>query len=1105
MAIQQFTDRPLNIYRASAGSGKTHLLTGFYLKLLFVGELLPETHSGEMHFSEILAVTFTNKATAEMKTRIIDELYLLSQRPETSDYWDDIAPSYAPDGLDTPGKRSEAARCISKKATSLLVQILNEYSSFNISTIDSFFQKIVRSFARELNIPGNYEVELDSDNVLETAVTRFLDKLNRRTSPELFQWMMQFSEKRIDEGDGWDMRDALLKLTRQAYNSETYRQYNAEIRAFTDDMERMKSYAKLVTTLQREWRDEARRLGEQGQKLMELNGLSYTDFKFNGSGNMSYFDKLAKGETNPPGARFTDVADDADKLWKKPAAVSQNVKDAFHALVQQCMAHTSGEAYCNYMSARAIGANLYQLGILASIDKEVTAYCNEKNIMLLSSTTDMLSQLIDKDDTPFIYEKTGTHIHSYMIDEFQDTSGMQWGNFKPLLSNSLAERYQNLIVGDVKQSIYRWRGGDWNLLNTEINDYEPQSHYDDASALTTNWRSLPNIVEFNNDFFTYLATELDRLINDQRIEQIFSDVKQQIAPPKRGEGKPQGLVDIQFFSPTDEEGNPIDKPKKDDYIAEASRRLPDIIIQLQQNGFRPKDIAILCRYNSECRWAAEALLKYKEEHPDSPYGMDIISGEALLLAARPAIQALIYLMQHLLDPTSDIVRAMAWTCYYQLEGCTAEEALDRYFSMDVAQRDFHPELSHRPLYEMTEELIALLPEGEPKRADAPFLMAFRDMVLEYVRTQGSNLSGFLEWWEQKGQKKSITTPEGQNAIQIMTIHKSKGLGMPAVVMPYASWELDIDNRLKGQLLWCQPHKEPFAQDVLLPIQLSKDLEQTIFCNEYKEERARVVIDNLNTAYVAFTRAKEALVIMAPKPETSKSKKDKNEKTALEDWLLKYCQQSEGEPALGLTLGNWQRAPKEEKVHAAPEAPILDVVEPLQYPKDDAPRNSLPQITILHDPERPDITAKERGNYIHAVLQEIRTRDDADRVIANAYARGEIDREVIDQGEMTTTIRHLLDMPEVKPWFQPGLQVLNELTLMDNQGNMQRPDRIVISPQGAVTVIDYKTGSSHAGYRRQVASYMNIMRQMGYSEVRGFLLFIKDEKVVEVRGRGVKGL
>lgn len=1085
--IIQHKQRPLNIYRASAGSGKTHLLTGFYIKMLFLHELMPDTHPEEMKFSEILAVTFTNKATAEMKGRIIQELFILSDTPQHSHYLEDVLPQGAePDD-------SAVLEAIKDKARLLLVQILNDYSQFNISTIDSFFQKIVRSFARELNVPGNYEVELDADRVLEAAVSAFLEKLDNKANPEIFKWMESFSRKRITEGSGWDFRSSLLELARNVLASETYRQHCDAIRQFTSHHTALRQYADMLADTQRKWKKKLRELGEEGLNLMNQAGWEATEFKYKGVSSVLLFGKWAEGEETQASIRFIAAADDPDTLYdKKRKTPTDAFRAGMQALMRRCVDHTTGQAWRHYCTATVIRKNFYELGILALIDQEVTNYCNEQNQMLLSSTTELLSRLIGQDDAPFIYEKTGTHIHSFMIDEFQDTSGMQWGNFKPLVSNSLSQQYQNLIVGDVKQSIYRWRGGDWNLLNSELRRYEPPLHYDDTTSLTYNWRSLPAIIDFNNDFFSRLARQLDLLLGQDStcIQDIYADVAQKIPGERKEDGGPQGLLHIGFLTPRDEAGAPMAKPRKKDFMDEAARRLPEAVIQLQRNGFKPHEIAILCRYNRECRWAAEAMLRYKHEHPQCTAVLDIISDEALQLSARPVVQVLIGLMRHLQAPDSAILCTIARTSLLQLQGHTAQEALSIYFSLPQDRRPFMPGLAHRPLYEMAEHLIAHLP-AQVIRDDAPYLQAFRDAVLEFSCMQSADLTSFLEWWDQTGCHRSIATPQGQDAIQILSVHKSKGLGMPAIVMPFASWELDIDTS-HNQVIWCQPQQPPFSLRLPLPIPLGKDLGQTIFEQDYRDERQRALIDNINTVYVAFTRAREAMVLLTPKPE--------RESTMLEFWLQDYiayrgCLSDE------YTIGSWQRRKRDKQNEKGEtgeaKTPYKDHVEPLRCPAEEITINELPQITILHDPARPDVTAKQRGNYIHAVLQQIRVADQADEVIHRLYMRGEIDPQLISQHQMTQAIHRLLAMPEVKPWFAAGLQVLNETTLMDSHGDQRRPDRIIIDAMGRATVIDYKTGDPHQGYHRQVTRYMNILRQLGFTSVRGFLLYLKNSKVVEV--------
>lgn len=1085
-------NKPLNIFRASAGSGKTHLLTGFYIKQLFLAELLPETHSGDMHFSEVLAVTFTNKATAEMKSRIIEELYLLSRNPKKSDYWEEIS---------NHGQKAEKA--IKEKALGLLVQILNEYSSFNISTIDSFFQKIVRGFARELNVAGNYEIELDSKKVVEQAINSFLDKLDPKRNNALFEWMVRFSEKRGEEGESWDFRATLFELADKVLNSEVYRQHSKKIKEFTDDKKQLHAYEEMLGKIMRSWKDQLVKTGQKGLDLMAEYGAEKSEFRNNGSGTISFFQSWAKGEEKDPteGARFQEVINEPDKLFKnKSPRIGTELQKAIIEVMEMGNTLFSADLYCNYLTASFIQRDFYELGIIANIDEELRDYCNEQNIMLLNSATELLSKLIGPYDAPFVYEKTGTHLKSYMIDEFQDTSGMQWHNFMPLVSDTLSQGYHNLIVGDVKQSIYRWRGSDWGLLDHGLSSYEPALHNDNDKDLRTNWRSLPAIVEFNNQFFERVSEELSATVGTEQIKRIYKDVRQ-LLPSKRLEsGKPLGLVHLEQLTPISQEGEKIPKPSKEDYLEEAKRQLPLQIIRLQEAGFAPGDIAILCRRKRECQLMAEALLQYKQEHPECPYPMDIVSGEALQLGSRPVIQTLVSMMQLLRNPASELQQAVTWSNYLQLQGNTSDEALSIFFKMDKEQRELLPQLTFRPLYELTEILISLLPE-EIHIQEAPFLQAFRDIVLEFCRSKNADISAFLDWWETSGCTKTITTPEDMNAIQIMTIHKSKGLGMPAVIIPFASWDIDIDTSpLHHEIIWCEPKIEPFKQELLLPIKLDKKLAQTIFKEDFAEERLRSIIDNLNTAYVAFTRSKEAMILMVPGESKCETK--------LENLLLHFLQGKEasqpfasiGETLIPLdqqdkryTIGSWAcRTSRTPAVSASSYVPI-SITQP-----DLSAQDALPELSIMHSPLQKDTMAMRKGTYIHRVLQEMQYAEGFETIIDLLYKRGVIDPAVIGQQEMIQKISQILSIPEVKSWFEDGLTVLNEQTLMNVSGEQIRPDRVIIDGQGQATVIDYKTGSDHRGYRKQVKEYMMTLRSVGFKRVKGFLFFIKDERIVEVR-------
>jgi len=1081
----------LYVYRASAGSGKTHLLTGFYLKLLFRKDLaVPEVGRPAL-FKEILAVTFTNKATAEMKSRIIEELELLSRQPSKSDYYRELNPGEA-----------EPEETIGKRAATIMNRLLNDYTDFNISTIDSFFQRIVRSFARELNLQGNYEIELDASKILEVAVDSFINKLDRETDRDLFDWMLSFSRERINEGSSWDFKRELLAMA-HVLVSEEYRRYSDRIGAFTEDKKALKDYTGMVKRTIHDFRAALKKQGEDGLALLGRYGLAPEDFSKGNTSAVTILNVWAQGEIKEPTATYCKWAESADgwfaKTSKLRGKLSQEATDAILGMLQRGAA-LFGDGYRDYLSAQAILRNIYQLGILADIDREMREYCAEQGLMLLSGTTELLNRLIDADSSPFIYEKIGTRIRHFMIDEFQDTSGMQWENFKPLLSNSLAEGSHNLIVGDVKQSIYRWRGSDWGLLHSGLDSYEPALRRDDNTALRTNWRSAAEIVRFNNAFFQQASEKLEGALHARggdaghEITRIYSDVAQQIPSSRRQEG--EGLIHIEFV-----EGATAALQKE-----AAMARLPELIIELEKNGYEPRDIAILGRRKEICTQAVETLLRYKEEHPESPYCMDIISNEALLLSSRPVIQTLVGLLQHINNPKSEIIRAMAAANYFQLSGCTMSEALHRYFE----NPEIHPrlrEIGGRPLYEMVEELIAILPEATVRTAEAdsgcgamlaeemPFLEAFRDCVLEFIHGRTPNLPAFLEWWEETGVKKSIATPGDQNAIRVMTIHQAKGLGMPAVILPFASWPMDINSRHKD-LLWCEPQEGIFAREnLVLPIRLAKELPRTIFHREYEEERLRTMIDNLNTAYVAFTRPKEALVMLVPTPA-------KSAETTLERLIADYTGQETGV----FTNALWSRPEdsSRDKARACSDVPggtglsQGDVSGAVETAGDSAdgefrlPRLSLKQSRLVAEDEK-----IRRGNGIHAALSAVTTVQDVDWRIDVLYNQGLLDETLIGREEMKRMLHELVRLPGAAAWFEEGNTILNEQTILSGNDDVKRPDRIVIRPDGETIVIDYKTGQEQRSYRAQVRAYMKLLSEMGFKPVKGYLWYIETCKIEAV--------
>jgi len=1069
----------LYIYKASAGSGKTHLLTGFFIQLLFNKPEQPTEYDRPLLFNEILAVTFTNKATAEMKERIIEELHKLYTDPQDSPFIDKLL--IAGNSGKVPSLEE-----ISRRAYSILNAMLNDYSSLHVSTIDSFFQQVLRSFAHELNLQGNYEIELDTDTILDNVISNFITNLNPKDDKETFNWMLEFASKRLNEGSGWNVHEELLNLAK-VLTAESYQKNSLRIAEFTKNHDELSYYIKQMHEIQKAWKKALIETGQEGMKILSEADVQPSDFKGGARSTMLCFGRWATGDAKDPSDTLKKWAESTDEWYAKGSAIRSKLGTGKEALLQQLMQKgvelLTGDERMRYESARAINKNIYQLGLLSRIEQEAKKYCEEKGIQLLSDTTQLLSRLIQEEESPFIYEKTGTRILSFMIDEFQDTSTLQWNNFKPLLKNSLDTGYEDLIVGDVKQSIYRWRGSDWELLHSTIKGFCPgmQKEDKDHNQLLFNFRSDRKIIQFNNEFFEYAAKTLTESTGDdslQKVAEIYADVEQNVHKSRENKIK-EGFLHYEEVSA--EEGE-----SAQDAIM---RRLPDIVIALQQQDFSAKDILILGRFNKECKLFAETLLKYKKEHPDCPYKLDIITDEALSLANRDVIRAIVAMLHAIYEPKSQLRRTVATCCYFKACGLSMNEAIAACFSgssmPDILQ------FSNQPLFEMVEGLVAILPNLQLR--DSVFLQAFRDLALDHIAKRGTDLGSFLKWWDEKGASQSISTPSDQDAIRIMTIHQSKGLGEKAVIIPLANWQIDIDTS-HGEILWLDPKEmgyKPQGEDtsIVLPIRLEASLPKTIFKEEYTEERMRAITDNLNTAYVAFTRAKNAMIIMAPAPKKENRKQVPDLSVLLKNFMEKWqdkndkieiekCADVSLQTAVNNSINNTT-----EQAHAGIQT--------------EAQRTAArPQIkrTVLnrHDKET------SRGTAIHNALSAVQYADDFAAPIRQLFLSGRAEIEGMTLDELLATVEQLLATPKVSSWFARGNRIFNEQNIVTHTTHTQRPDRMIITPTNQVIIIDYKTGKTRSSrYHTQVEYYMRLMREMGYRDILGYLWYIDQNHIEQV--------
>ncbi len=1078
----------LTIYRASAGAGKTHKLTGEYLLLLF-------THKGA--YRRILAVTFTNKATDEMKNRIVVELYRLSSGRH-SDYVKLLESAY-----------NLTEKQVRREAREILCNILHDYSAFNISTIDRFFQQTMRAFTREIGLQGGYGIEMDQEMVLREAIDHLLGDLEKPESKELLGWLLRFAEDKIENGGEWNLRKDIMALGREVFK-ESFKSFSDAVVEDIRDKQALEKYKNQLYAIIRSVESEAKTLGEKGMALMKAYGLQPADFRGGSRSALFFFERLSKGEMKPPSASFVSLADNLEGCFTKTTtpAMRQLIGCVFTEGLNDCIKGVAAlfDDLTAYHTAREIVRYYYTLGILTDISRQIAAYREEKNIMLIADTTELLNKIMDGSDAPFIYEKTGTRIDHYMIDEFQDTSGMQWKNFRPLIEESLAADRPNLIVGDVKQSIYRFRNSDWKLLDEQVRlDFTERQVREDT--LQENWRSLRYIVEFNNAFFTSAPAVLQTLYNEQletsslteterqafftKVMSAYDKSFQQVPPPFRGK---DGHVRIDFLSPEDEEGK--------DWKTAALERLPATLEHLQDNGYDLKDIAILVRTNQEGAAVADTLLNYKESHPSERYRYDLISDDALFVGSSTAVRFLIAMLRHLKNPEQLPPRRIAIYSYAVLTGQFRPEAL--------SGTDFPPEigrqlllLARQSLYETTEGLFRLFEDSFPENEQV-FVQAFLDLVSDYTQKESPDLGRFLKWWDDTGYRQTIATPGEQNAVRILTVHKSKGLGFKAVILPFSDWEID-HKPTKPVILWCRPAVSPFDRLHLVPVRYGQLLSQTIFARDYFEEKLHAFIDNLNTLYVAFTRAKEELIAFAPRPKKIDVKTGKTEKIgSIADLLwagltagLKDTRH--GEPLLPLSgafdpeagcfeLGHWWQAARKTTDETLPEEMAMTRLHSVTA--DDRLQLRLYGKSFFFDNP-----LRKHGALMHEILSGIRTKKDILPTIGSYRRAGIIDRE--EAALLASRLGKLLDRAEIAGWYDGTKQILNEVDILQGPGESRRPDRVMIDGE-SVTVVDYKFGiriDKH--YRYQVRNYLQLIRQMGYKKVEGYLWYVELDKIEHV--------
>lgn len=954
----------VNIVRASAGSGKTHRLTREYIDLLLAGD--------EQSYKHILAVTFTNKATDEMKQRVIETLYDLSRSGDM---------------------RAEEAR----RRLSL---ILHDYTCFSISTIDRFFQGVMRAFAREIGQYASYRVELDTSSALEQAVDRLVDALDDPQNEELLSWLQDYSFELIESGRGWNVREPLRNMASLFFKEDFRLRMRSMPGSIMGDKQAVRKLGERLDALKAQFEARLRELGKRALAAMEAGGRGPADFKGKSRGPFMVFAKWASWKQ---GDKLPEPSEKLEESWNgfESPGLEACVEDAFRLF---------GEPWKAYRSAVLVRDNLPLLGIYSDIFHFLSEYLQENNVVLLSQSSDLLSRIIDDDDTPFVYEKIGNRYDHLMLDESQDTSVLQWGNFKPLFSNSIAQGYKNLIVGDVKQSIYRWRGSDWHLLDSlMVSDLGRENVRE--TTLLENWRSGRSIMDFNNQVFSGVA---DAIAADapagvaEQVKSIYADCVQ--AVPDQRTSAHEGRVQLSFLEP-------------EDYRAAVLDRMLSDIRALCDQGFMYRDMTILVRKNSQGAEVANHLIAN---------GIDVVTEDSLLISSSPLIRRTVALLHVLVEPDDPVGQLLA-------EGLELPDPQDMRGSV----------------YEVCERLLATTGLALAE-ADVPFIHAFLDQVLAWQEKYGSSLRGFVKWWDETGSGKYICAPDGQDAVRVMTIHKSKGLSLEAVFIPFTDEPFLTTSAFLTPTLWCEAPEEWGAAG-LLPVEATRRMEGTFFEDDLARERVNQYVDVLNLAYVAFTRAKSRLSVYAPLPDNPGDYAVKSMSSLL------YRLFSDKLDADGC----WSSGSAEAFVRRAGSDTLAD-----------DPQRSFATVPLGEHRLR---LALRSGDYFDIEPSARKRGIDRHREMA----RVEVDAEL----ELKSGGRH---------WFDGSYRVFNEASIVTGDGENYRPDRVLIAPDSSrVVVIDYKFGSPRPEHARQVRGYMDLMGRMGYPAVEGWLWYVEAGETVRV--------
>lgn len=1066
------------INKASAGSGKTYTLVKEYLIMLLGkktegGNYILDKHPNDNH-RYILAITFTNKATEEMKSRIVETLDVLASNPDESPYITDLTTMLGASKDD-----------ISKSAGIAERQMLEDYTNFNVCTIDTFFQKILRTFAYEVNLSSNYGVELNDEYVVELGVNNLKTRLHDESGKKnksLSHWLWMFVQDSIKNGSSWDVFykpkskktvDNSLYNFAKVLTNEVVKKNSKQLFDFLADPKNIQAFNVALNSGITNLISEVKECVDEIFKMLEGPGIKANK-------NFTNFLDALNNSANP--FLIKDLDKKVEKKIADQSFVNKNSASVNDIAICDCLTQIldNNTVYASYKKILDL---TYQLGLLGDINASMQDFTNENNTILLSGTNDIVKRIIDGCETPFIYERIGMYLHNFLLDEFQDTSRMQWENLLPLVRNGLANGHDSLIIGDVKQSIYRFRNSDPQLLHSQLKvDFSNDSiKYNEGRSI--NWRSARNIVHWNNAFFRFLSMALN-------MDEFYADVEQKVSP--KNEKLPGHVVVARREIPDkkkDTDGSNDSKTESNDNSNDNDSNFKEwaiekMIVDLQSllaRGFKQKDIAVLSNTNREGQLAISRIMKWNIENPDKQ--MKVVSEESLLVISSPAVRIVVNILKMLdrCEAHNEDGREMPMVLRRfeanRSEGMDTSEAFeDAIVSKDEDIADYIDRLYETSksacLDSVVEQIIKSQLSKQMTEENTPYLLAFLDSVVDFMSRYGSNIHHFLKWWDKVGPGLSISSPDNIDAIRVITIHKSKGLQFPCVLIPMFDWNFD-----QSSIEWIETagFKEKLPKGVAIPpiVPVKRDNKSTLFDNEFKKIARSNIMDSLNKTYVACTRAQYELIIYT----------ENNKELGLQlSQFLETCRNNNNDIAPTPTENC-----DPDVVYELGKPMLRSDIPALNSDDNALPDNVesriMPPYSVVSDVDRwkltsPDIiidvrgTTRWVGEMLHKVMERVRTPKNLKKAFGRALHRGMITEEEHD--EYLALLSKRLADPRVADWFANDNRLMLERSVTIGGNGQKRPDRVVMKPNGEIIIVDYKFGDrsddNDTKYKRQVAGY-----------------------------------